>query len=65
MFEFMWECMSISFRGFLGMLFWSMGIGLFSFVVAILMFAVSGEWKTKKKKYKGQPIVLEGGKKDE
>jgi hypothetical protein len=71
MFEFMWECMIISSKALFGAIFWSIGIGLFSFGIGILVFALSGEWKTKKhwdkrkKKYKGQPIVLEGGKEDE
>ena len=65
MFEFLWECLSISYKGFLGMLFWSIGVGLFGFAIAVIGFALSGEWKTKKKKYEGQPIVLKGGKKDE
>lgn len=66
MFEFIWECMSISYKGFLGMVFWCIGVGLFGFAVAVLGFIASGEWKKpKKKKYEGQPIVIKGGKKDE
>ncbi len=66
--DFIWECMSISMRGFLGMVFWTIGIGLFSFAIAVLGFALSGEWKKNKKprpKYKGKKIIIQGGKKDE
>ncbi|GAH10580.1 unnamed protein product [marine sediment metagenome] len=66
MFDFIWECMSISYMGMLGMIFWSISISVFGFTIACFAYFVSGEWKKPKKpKYNGEKIIIQGGKKDE
>jgi len=57
--------MVISFKGMLGIFFWSISATLCGLAIAYIAYFSSGEWKKpKKKKYEGQPIVVKGGKKD-
>lgn len=69
---FIWSCMVISFKGMLGIMFWTFASIAFFLCMAGIFAIVNGiisSFKPKKKqektKYEGQPIVVEGGKKDE
>ena len=59
--------MVISLKGFLGTMFWFFGLLVACFFIAVIAYTLSGDWKKtqEKHKYKGQPIVVNGGKKDE
>jgi uncharacterized iron-regulated membrane protein len=60
--------MVIALKGALGGFFIALAIFLLCLGIALIAFFGSGEWKKttppKKDKYKGQPIVVKGGRKD-
>ena len=67
--EFIWSCMVIFIKGTLGGLFWSIA-GVICFgIVALFIALIAGLFVNanakKKHKYKGQKIVIQGGKKNE
>lgn len=65
--EFILSCMIIAIKGALGGFFIAIAFFLFGFIIAVISFLLSGGWKKtppKKHKYKGQPIVVKGGRKD-
>lgn len=67
--EYIWECMTIAFKGFIGFILWTCVLATV-FMIATLF---SKEWRDNyriqkfkaRPKYKGEPIVIKGGKKDE
>ena len=66
--EFIWSCMVISLKGFLGTIFWFIALIVAMLVFAIIGYLLFGDWYKKdppeKPKYKGKPIVIKGGYKD-
>jgi len=63
----MWNCMVIAFQAAIGGFLWTMLFLLIGLLIAGIsyVFIQVNEKKNKKPEYKGDPIVIKGGKKKE
>jgi len=61
MFSWIWGCMILSVKVLLGGFFWIVAFWLFAIAVAGIAFATQKK-TPEKPKYKGEPIVIKGGK---
>ena len=71
MMEYIFSCMAISVKGVIGTFLWAFVAFLLFFIIACIVYAISGEWKKKvdnfntaKPKYKRDPILIKGGKEE-
>jgi uncharacterized membrane protein len=69
MFEWLFSCMVITVKGFIGGILLMSMLIFFSLIVAVISYATSTVYRKNyhksKPKYKGDPIIIQGGKKDE
>lgn len=62
--NYIWECMTIAYKGFLGFILW-MFVTTIIAILIVQAFSKERRDTLRKPKYKGEPIVIKGGKKDE
>jgi len=60
----MWNCMVIAFQAGVGSILWGLLFMVIVIAIGLIVNGISKLWSVKPK-YKGKPIVIKGGKKDE
>lgn len=67
--QYIWMCMQAAYEAFFGMIFWLFAFTIIGMIITVLAYSFSGEWrrnyKARKPKYEGKPILVDGGKDEE